>query len=98
MAVLKVLKTYREEVVEKQLDLERLTNCVIALYTMTAVIGKMDNALQSDKSDPNDIDSGKLYCRMAIDTFNANINALFSPEDKLIEELSDKITGVNFRG
>jgi hypothetical protein len=38
MAVLRVLKRYREEVVEKQLDLERITNCAIALYTMTAVV------------------------------------------------------------
>ena len=59
MAVLKVLKRYREEVVEKQLDLESITNCAIALYTMTAVIGKMDSALQSDKSDPNEIATRK---------------------------------------
>jgi hypothetical protein len=35
---------------------------------------------------------------MAIDTFNTNINSLFSPEDQLTEDLSDQITGVHFRG
>ena len=98
IAVLQVLRKYREEVIEKQLDLERLTNCVIALYTMTAVLSRLDSQLQDGKADPNDIASGKLYCSMAIDLFNMNISTLFSSVDDKIENLSDNITGVHFRG
>jgi hypothetical protein len=98
MIILKVLKAYREDVLEKQMDLERITNCAIALYTMTAVLGKLDSAIQSGKPASNEVATGKLYCRMAIDNFNTNISSLFSPEDPLIEKLSDDITGVHFRG
>lgn len=97
-SVLKVLKHYREEVVEKQLDLERLTDCAIALYTITAVLSKLDYSIQHQTSTPVEIATAKHYCAMAMRTFNCRIGKLFAPEDEQIESLSDALTGVTFRG
>ena len=39
--VVAVLKHYREDIVEKELELERIADSAIALFTMAAVISKL---------------------------------------------------------
>lgn len=96
-AIIKLLAHYREGIIEKQLELERIADSAMALYTASAVLSKLDAGLQNSKEasiNPFDIDSGKLYCQMAMDTIDHNLNHLFSKEDDSIESLSDKITGI----
>lgn len=96
-AVMKLLAHYREGIIEKQLELERIADSAMALYTASAVISKLDASLQNSKEaliNPFDIDSGKLYCQMAMNTVDQNLNHLFSKEDDSIESLSDRITGI----
>jgi hypothetical protein len=97
LAVVRLLKAYREDILERQLELERIALSAIALYTATAVLSKLDAALCNEQAcavSKQDIASGKLYCRMAFDTIDKNLNALFSSEDREIERLSDQLTGL----
>lgn len=97
-AVIRLLKEYREDVLEKQLELERIANSAIAIYTASAVLSKLDSALQNEGTEtPQEIASGKLYCQMAFDTVEKNLDALFSPFDQSIEKLSDEITGLSLQ-
>jgi acyl-CoA dehydrogenase family protein 9 len=98
LAIVRLLKEYREDILEKQLELERVANSVIAIYTISAVIGKMNEGEQNSiyENSEQDIASGKLYCKMAFACIEKNLNALFSREnDEDIESLSDHITGLS---
>ncbi|MBA3816572.1 MAG: acyl-CoA dehydrogenase family protein, partial [Parachlamydiaceae bacterium] len=96
-AVVKLLAHYREGIIENQLELERIAESAMALYTTSAVLSKLDADLQLPGyalNNPYDLDSGKLYCQMAMNTIDQNLNSLFSKDDALIESLSDKLTGI----
>lgn len=94
LAIVRLLKAYREDILEKQLELERIADSAIAIYTATAVLSKMDATLNGEIEEtfPHGMASGKLYCKMAFDAIENNLNALFSKNDKMIEDLSDQIT------
>lgn len=95
-AVVRVLAHYREDVVEKQLDLDRIATSAMALYTTTAVLSKLDSDLTSVNGNAtalgNDVAIAKLYCRQAMATLDRSLGALFSSEDREIENLSDQMT------
>lgn len=96
-AIIKLLAHYRQKIIENQLELERIADSAIALYTACAVLSKLDSPSQKSSSDVNklhDMAAGKLYCRMAMDTLNSNLDALFSKRDRDLENLSDRITGI----
>lgn len=80
-AVIRALIKYREEIVEKELVLDRLSTAAIALYTATAVLSKGES------------EAGKWYFQHAMGTVECALNALFWPGDQAIEELSDKLIG-----
>jgi acyl-CoA dehydrogenase family member 9 len=90
-AIVRLLKAYREDILEKQLELERIADSAIAIYTASAVLSKLDSEIEDAPS--QEIASGKLYCKMAFDTIKNNLDALFSKKDQLIENLADQITG-----
>lgn len=96
-AVVKLLKHYREDIIDKQLELERIADSAIALYTVSAVISKLDSSLSAGHRfaiPEHEIESGKLYCQMAFDTINARLDNIFAKEDRAYEVLSDKLTGL----
>lgn len=98
-AVVKVLAKYREDVVEHQLVLNRIATSAIALYTMTAVLSKIDTDLAKAKNTQaldNDLAIAKFYCRQALGTIDCNLSYLFNSDDEIIESLSDKITGIKY--
>lgn len=95
LAVIKLITFYREGIIEKQLELERIADSAIALYTTSAVLSKLDSDMQTHNSaNATQIESGKFYCQMAMDTIDQNLTNLFSKNDDLIESLSDKLTGI----
>lgn len=96
-AVVSLLKHYREEIVDQQFELERVADSAIAIYVVSAVISKLDASLCAAHEfivPPQDIESGKLYCKMAFNTINTNLNSLFCKQDKYYEHLSDNLTGL----
>jgi len=97
-SVVRLLKHYRENIVDQQLELERISNAAISLYTISAVISKLDMTL-TNKSlfvvAPQEVATGKFYCKMAFRSIERNLNSLFSKNDEAICRLSDLITGLS---
>lgn len=93
-AVVRVLYRYREEVLEKQLVLNRIADSAIAIYTATAVLGKLDRDIQSSSSHAlsNDFAIATFYCREAMDMVNGSLSRLFDVKDDEIERISDLLT------
>lgn len=70
------LARYKEEIVEKQLVLNRLAEAAMALYTMTAVIARLD-------VDKKDAEIGKYYCKIAARKAHQCLDTLFDPLDEV---------------
>lgn len=97
-SVLQTLFKYREDVVNRQLDLERISDAAIALYTSTATISKLDFELTRVQHDTrqlgHDVIVGKYYIHRAMHLLNERLDHLFDREDHFHEQVSDRITGV----
>lgn len=96
--IIQLLARYREKIVDEQLELERVADAVIALYTATAVISKLDTMLSSSQqfsSMKEDLAAGKLYCRHAFNTIENNLNQLFANTDEEIISLAEQLTGIS---
>lgn len=97
LAVARVLAKYREEILERQLTLDRMATSAMAIYTTAAVLSKLDGDLQSVKERgqalKRDLAVAKLYCRMAFASLDQNLGSLFSHDDESIESVSDLLTG-----
>lgn len=91
IAVLKVLAKYREKVDEHQLPVNRIATSAIALYTSTAVLGRLNLG-----ANEQDLAAGKLYLRIAHETLHKELDHLFDPLDEEITKVSDKLTGVHY--
>jgi len=95
--ILRLLKQHGEGVIEKQFDLNRIANCAIALYTISAVISKIDSDLMKVNDCPktlgNDLATAQLYCTMAFQKIQDNRMKIDANIDNQIENLSDTITG-----
>lgn len=98
-SVIRSLRAHREQVVEEQLLLDRLATSAMAIYTMTAVLSKLDSDLMRvqgrSKELGNDVAIAKFYCQSALDIIDLNLGNLFNPRDTSVESLSDQITGLN---
>lgn len=90
--IIKILAKYKEDVVEKQLVLNRITNCAIALYTMAAVISKLDTELEINPNTNTEI--GKLYCKMAVQKIYNNRIDIAQNFDETILSAANTITGL----
>lgn len=97
--ITKLLAKYKEEIVEAQLDVKRISDMAIALYTSTAVIIKYENDAQSDKKNKEnlkkDLFRARYYLHMAFDKFERASNELKSNRDAETCELSDLMTGID---
>jgi hypothetical protein len=96
--ITQMLIKHRENIVEKQLILDRIASVAMAIYTVTAVLSKLDADLATFKGQEakiqKDIATAKYYCRMAFDQIEAHLGSLKKNPDKEIESLSDLITGI----
>lgn len=99
-AVVRVLWHYREEVIEQQLELDRIASVAIALYTCTAVLSRIDSDLvyaRDSATIQDDLVSAKYYCRIAFASAHRAIDHLFDPRDRAMEALSDQLTRLKSR-
>jgi hypothetical protein len=97
-AVIRLLAYYREEVVEKQLPLDRIATAAIALYTSTAVLSRLDSMLQNSPTAPQtevDLERGLFYVKIAIERLDHALDSLFSQKDKDTEALADQLVAQN---
>ena len=99
-SIVRLLGKYREAILEQQMALDRIATSAIALYTVTAVLSKLDAALKeagnNQKPLENDILSAKLYCKLAMDTLKNSLDTLFDNDDTFIEKVADHITGIKY--
>ena len=85
--VVHALAKYREEIVEKQLVLNRFAEAAMSIYTMTAVISRMEASKE-------DLELGNYYCRVAERNANHHLNFLNDPLDDATIYLADSLTGI----
>lgn len=94
-----VLVRYKEGIVERQLVLERLALSAIAIYTMTAVLGRCDQSIRSQVPTLHTLDEeiavAKAYCTWANRLFEQQSQRIFDPFDERIERLSDQICALS---
>jgi acyl-CoA dehydrogenase family member 9 len=99
IAIMRVLAKYREDVVEHQLDLDRIATSAMAIYTTTAVLSKLDSALAVAKEPSEALNKelavGKLYCQQAMGRLDVSLSNLFNPEDAQIDKVSDLLSGIH---
>ncbi|MDZ4860590.1 MAG: acyl-CoA dehydrogenase family protein, partial [Candidatus Hydrogenedentes bacterium] len=98
IAVMRALGTHRKAVLDKQMMCNRIADCVIALYTATAVISKLDSGLTRVNGHAarvaDDVAVGKLYCSMAFQKIDQSLATLFKNNDDVFEAVSDRLTGL----
>jgi acyl-CoA dehydrogenase family member 9 len=91
--ILRLLARHREEIVEEQLVLDRVATIVIALYTVTAVLSKLD--LELSRGAGNDLAVGRLYCEEAFAAIDRAAEGLFRNNDRHVEAVSDRLTRIS---
>lgn len=90
-ATAKLLIKYREEIIEKQLQLDRLATIAMAIYSAAASLSKLDREIHKS---PEDIATVKFYCRLAFRTIDHALEGIMNNDDQQLEKLSDQITGL----
>ncbi len=97
-AGVRVLARWREQVVDRQLDLNRIAEAAIALTTSAAVLGRLERDLTDFKADSPEAlrarAAGSYYVRSALRRAGAGLDALFDPADRETARLSDLFTGI----
>ncbi len=96
--VLRLLVKYKEDVVDEQLNLNRIAEGAISLYTVTAVLSRIDSALRSAPPEESplvrDVEVARFYCNYALDKLDASLNRLFlNNRDEEIRSLASALTG-----
>jgi len=98
VSILRVLAKHQEEIVERQMLLDRIASSAIALYTATAVVSKLDRDLSRPEADSEtlkkDLLAGRLYCRQAFAMIDRSLAGLFHNDDDYVELVSDQLSGV----
>ncbi len=96
LSVARLLMEYREEIVERQLLLDRIASSAMAIYTAISVLSKIDSDLQLHQSGrealSKEVDIAKLYCQMAFATIDENLSALFHNGDEAFEKVANLLT------
>jgi acyl-CoA dehydrogenase family protein 9 len=92
-AVTRLLATYREEIVERQLLLDRIATTAMALYTITAVLSRVDHPHVGE----TEMATAKLYCSHAFNEIDKNLDTLFENQDEALLALADQITDLKKR-
>lgn len=85
--IVQALAKYREEIVEKQLVLNRIAEAAMSIYTMTAVISRMEASKEN-------LEVGCYYCKMAARNAKHQLETLYDPLDNATMHLADSLTGL----
>lgn len=97
MAVTRLLIKYREQIIEQQLQLDRIATSAMALYTVSASLSRLDSDLQAAQKNQADLEKDiatvKLYCKLAFKSIDKELSEINDNFDEEIEALSDLISG-----
>lgn len=96
-SVTRLLIKYREQIIEQQLQLDRIATSAMALYTASASLSRLDSDLLAAQGDQTvlkkDIAMVKLYCKLAFKTIDKELSEINDNFDEETEALSDLISG-----
>jgi acyl-CoA dehydrogenase family member 9 len=97
-SILRLLAKYREAVVDEQLKLNRIAESAISLYTVSAVLSRIDYDLlhTTDKGPQTnrDVALARFYCDYALDKLDDSLSHLFADNrDTETQSLSEILTG-----
>ena len=87
--VLKLLATHKEEIIEQQLQLNRISTAAMVIYTVTAVLSRLQN-----NPSEHELKVGKFYCHMALKDLKLALDGVDRNLDQETEKLADYLTGV----
>ena len=88
-AVIQLLAKYRENIIEKQFQLDRIATSAIAIYTTTAVLSKLDTDLMRNQISSGTVAAARLYCQQAMDQVDKALGSMWSNRDDEMEKVSD---------
>jgi len=88
-----LLIRHREAIVEEQLQLNRMTDIAIGLYTSLAVLSKLDRAIADGTISSNELATGKYYCQLAFKKCSKNFKAVNDNEDTATLDFARLLTG-----
>jgi acyl-CoA dehydrogenase family member 9 len=96
--VVRLLARHREDIVEKQLQLNRISSVVMAVYVSSAVLSKLDADLQRVDENPqalgHDFAIGTFFIDRQMKMCRRWFKGMKSNSDEAVEKLSDQITGL----
>lgn len=93
LAVQRLIVHYKEAILEAQLELNRIAEAAMAIYGMTAVLGRLDSELGGDGRAAADLAVGKLYCTFALDTIDRALGGLVRNHDDAVRDVAQRLTG-----
>jgi len=87
----KLLRTYREEILERQYQQARIADAAIELYTSACVLRRMDQLLGDPSSPQRELDlvAGRYYLTTADRAIRQNLANLWSNDDSETTALAD---------
>jgi len=77
LAVQRLIVHHKENVMDEQLELNRIAEAAMNLYGVTAVLGKLDARLHEGAPE-SEIATGKYFCTLAFDTIDRALGAIVS--------------------
>ncbi len=92
----KLLRTYRESVMDRQLELARISDAATELFVGAAVLARLDHLLRQQNGKPElqqSIRAGRHYLRMSARRIRANFAALWDNDDEATLGLARGLLG-----
>lgn len=78
LAIQKLIVHYKENVLDAQLELDRIANAAMAIYGATAVLSKLDTRLARGACSKDELATGEYYLTLAFDTIDNNLASLIT--------------------
>lgn len=95
LAVQKLILHYKEDVLDAQLELNRIAEAAMHIYGMTAVISKLETQLARGEDPGSELTVGKHYCKLAIDAIDHSLNQIAgNNHDESIKHVAKELTGL----
>ncbi|MBI2432078.1 MAG: acyl-CoA dehydrogenase family protein [Candidatus Hydrogenedentes bacterium] len=76
LAIQKLIVHHKENIMDRQLELNRIAEAAMNLYAATAVLSKLETELQQDRKMGEGLAVGKYFCVLAFDTIDRELAAI----------------------
>lgn len=90
-----LLKKYREDIVDQQLELSRVAECSMSLYASYAVLAKLDSELRRKQEIvlTKEVAAAKYFVELSQKRIESALAQMGSPLDERISKVSNTMTG-----